>query len=47
MNLFFNELSINPIAVDKHAAIRRMAIFSKAVSEARKKGFRNIKRFVY
>lgn len=43
MNLFFNELSINPIAVDKHAAIRRMAIFSKAVSEARKKGFRNIK----
>lgn len=43
MNLFFNELSINPIAANKYEAKGRMEIFSKAVSKARLKGFRNIK----
>jgi len=43
MNLFFNELSLNPIAENKRVAIDRMELFSKAVSAARNKGFRNIK----
>jgi hypothetical protein len=42
MKLFFNELSLNPIAENRYSAIDRMDIFAKTVSEARKKGFRNI-----
>ncbi len=43
MNLYFNELSLNPIAANKYEAIERMEVFSKAVSKARLSGFRNIK----
>jgi len=42
MRLFFNELSISPVANSKYAAIDRMAVFTKTVSIARQKGFRNI-----
>jgi len=43
MELLFNELSILPISVDRHSANDRMVLFAKAVAEARKKGFRQIR----
>lgn len=43
MELLFNELSIQPLAPDNYTANDRMKIFSEAVGEARKKGFRNIR----
>ena len=42
MKLFFNELSLYPVADSKYSAIERMAVFAKTVSIARQKGFRNI-----
>lgn len=43
MNLYFNELSLKPVAANKYEAVERMEVFSKAVSKARLRGFRNIK----
>lgn len=43
MELSFNEISHTPILDDKYRANERMLLFSKAVAEARKKGFRNIR----
>lgn len=43
MELMFNEISITPLLVDRHQANERMQLFSEAVAEARKKGFRNIR----
>lgn len=43
MNLYLNELSLNPIAANKYEAIERMEVLSKAVSKARLSGFRNVK----
>lgn len=43
MELSFNEISQTPYWVDKYQANERMLLFSKAVAEARKKGFRNIR----
>lgn len=43
MELVFNEISQTPLLDDKHQANARMLLFSKAVAEARKKGFRNIR----
>lgn len=43
MELAFNEISQTPLLDDKYQANTRMLLFSKAVAEARKKGFRNIR----
>lgn len=43
MELAFNEISQTPLLDDKHQANARMLLFSKAVAEARKKGFKNIR----
>jgi len=43
MELALNEISLTPILDDKYRANERMLLFSKAVAEARKKGFRNIR----
>lgn len=43
MELVFNELSIYPLSVNKYSANDRMVLFSMAVAEARKKGFRHIR----
>lgn len=43
MELALNEISQTPILDDKYQAHERMMLFSKAVAEARKKGFRNIR----
>lgn len=43
MELAFNEISQTPLLDDKYQANERMLLFSKAVAEARKKGFRNIR----
>lgn len=43
MELVFNELSIFPLSVDRYSANDRMVLYSKAVAEARKKGFRHIR----
>lgn len=43
MELAFNEISQTPLLEDKNQANARMLLFSKAVAEARKKGFRNIR----
>ncbi|MDP3434252.1 MAG: hypothetical protein Q8T04_14990 [Bacteroidota bacterium] len=43
MELAFNEISHTPLVDDKYQANERMLLFSKAVAEARKKGFRNIR----
>ena len=43
MELAFNEISQTPLLDDKYQANKRMLLFSKAVAEARKKGFRNIR----
>ena len=43
MELALNEISHTPLLDDKYRANERMLLFSKAVAEARKKGFRNIR----
>ncbi|MFN8208950.1 MAG: hypothetical protein U0T82_16310 [Bacteroidales bacterium] len=43
MELAFNEISRTPLLEDKYHANERMLLFAKTVSEARKKGFRNIR----
>lgn len=43
MELTFNEISITPLLDDKYKANERMLMFAKAVAEARKNGFRNIR----
>lgn len=43
MELVFNELSILPLSVNRYSANDRMVSYSKAVAEARKKGFRHIR----
>ena len=43
MELAFNEISRTPLLDDKYQANERMLLFAKTVSEARKKGFRNIR----
>ena len=47
MDLFLNELSFNPVAKDKYEAREIMQVFSKAVAESIKNGFRNIKSDMY
>ena len=43
MELALNEISLTPMLDDKYKANDRMLLFSKAVAEARQKGFRNIR----
>lgn len=43
MELAFNEISRTPLLDDKYQANERMLLFSRAVAEARKNGFRNIR----
>lgn len=43
MELIINELSTYPLSEDKYRANDKMILFSKAVAEARKKGFRHIR----
>lgn len=47
MELIFNELSISPLSIDKYSANKKMVQFAKAISIARKNGFRNIKSDLY
>lgn len=46
MELTFNEISITPLLDDKYKSNERMLMFAKAVAEARKNGFRNIRTHV-
>jgi len=39
----FNELSVNSLSPDKYAGNDKMKLFSEAIAEARKKGFRNVR----
>ena len=43
MEQAFNEISRTPLLDDKYQANERMLLFSRAVAEARKNGFRNIR----
>ncbi len=43
MELVFNELSISPLSNNKYSANDKMVLFSMAVAEARRKGFRHIR----
>lgn len=43
--MIFNELSIHPLSNNEHDANKKMEIFSIAVAESRKKGFRKIRSY--
>ncbi|MEI6138154.1 MAG: hypothetical protein WCP85_02765 [Mariniphaga sp.] len=46
MELIFNELSVDPLSVDKYAGNDKAVKFAKAVSTAQKRGFKNIRSYL-
>jgi hypothetical protein len=43
MELVFNEISINPLLENKHQSNERMLLFSEAIAESRKRGFKLVR----